>query len=97
MQRQGSRHIQHLVHICFCRLRHAPSRIGGQCIQIASRTLGIKYAQSERGFAGAGHTGNADNFPEGNVHIYIFQVVDPRAADQYLVFHVRSSFQNEVW
>ena len=36
VERKCSRNVEHLIHVCFCSLRHAPSRVGGQGVQIAS-------------------------------------------------------------
>ena len=64
--------IQHLVHTCLGCLRHAAARVGGQCLQITPRPFGIQHAQSQRGLAGAGHTGNADNFIQRYLYINVF-------------------------
>ena len=72
MQCQCSRNIQHFVHRCLCRLRHAAARIGGKCVQIPARTFGIQHAQRQRRFAGTGYTRNADDFVQRHIDINIF-------------------------
>ena len=90
MERKSSRNIQNVVHISFCRLSHAPPCIGGEGIQISPGPLRVKDAQSQGGLAGAGYTGDADDLPQRDVHVYVFQVVDPRAADQHFIDHMLS-------
>ena len=85
VQRQRSGNIQHLVHIGLCGLRHAAARVGGERLQIAPGALRIQHAERERGFAGAGYPGDADDFVQRHVDIDIFQIVHPRAPDADLL------------
>ena len=68
-------------------LGHPPSRVGGQGLQIAPGPLGIQNTQRQGGLPGTGHAGNGDNLIEGNIHVDIFQVVDPRPAYFYVFWH----------
>ena len=43
MQGQGRRHIAHVIHLCPCRLRHPPPRIGGQRLQVPPRPFRVQY------------------------------------------------------
>ncbi len=70
-------------------LGHPPSRVGGQGLQIAPGPLGIQNTQRQGGLPGTGHAGNGDNLIEGNIHVDIFQVVDPRPAYFYDFGHCR--------
>ena len=87
MESQSRGDIEHLVHLGFGCLGHAPSRIGGQGLQIAPGPLGIEDAQGQRGFPGTGYSGDGDDLVQGNIHVDIFQVVDPRPTDFYLFWH----------
>ena len=87
MQGKGSRHIEHLIHLCPCRLGHSSPGIGGQRVQITAGALGVQDAQGKGGFSGAGHAGNGDDLVEGNLDIDIFQVMDLCAADQDVIDH----------
>ncbi len=44
-----------------------------------------KYAKSQRGFTGAGHTRNSDDLSKRNIDINILQVVDFRSANQHFI------------
>ena len=81
MQGQCGRHIEDLVHGGVSRLSHPAAGIGGQSFQIPAGSFRIEDPQGQRGFPGPGHTGNAYNPVQGNIHIDIFQVVYPRSPD----------------
>ena len=81
VQGQRGGHIQHLIHRGLGRLGHAPAGVGGQGLQIAAGPFRVEHPQCQRGFPRTGHTGNSHNFIQRHVHIHVFQVVHPRAAD----------------
>ena len=85
VQGQGRRHVQHFIHLGFGRLGHPPSRIRGKGIQISSGALRIKYPQGQRGLSGAGQPRDPHNLVQGYIYINIFQIMDPRAADLYML------------
>ena len=68
-------------------LGHPPSRVGGQGLQIAPGALGVQDAQGQRGLPGTGYPGDGDDLIEGNIHVDIFQVVDPRPTYFYDFWH----------
>ena len=88
VERKGSRNVQNLIHVRFGCLRHASSRVGGQGVQIPSRSLSVKDSKGQGRLTGAGYAGDTYDLPERHVNVNIFQVVDPRPADQYFIFHV---------
>ena len=75
MERERGRDVAHLVHTRLLRLGHAPPRIGGQCLKIAPRALGIEYPERERRLARAGHARNADDLIQRNIDGHILQIV----------------------
>ena len=88
MQGQRRRNIQRFIHLRSRRLRHPPPRVGGERLQIAARALGVEHAQRQRGLARSGHAGHADDLAQGDIHVYIFQIVYPRAADLNVIDHL---------
>ena len=84
---EGSRHVQNIIHVGFGSLGHTPPGIRGKGIQISPGSFGVEDAQGEGRFAGSGHAGDADDLPQRNVCVYVFQIVDPRAADQHFIDH----------
>ena len=60
-----------------CRLREPPDSGGNP-----RRT----DAQRQRGFAGAGNSGNADNSVQRNIYVYVFQIVDPGSTDKHFIY-----------
>ena len=90
---QGGGNIKHLVYMGLRGLGHTPPGIGGQGLQIAPGTLGVQNAQGQRGFPGAGYSGDSNDLIQRYVHINIFQVVYPRPAyfdagrDLMILFH----------
>ena len=68
-------------------LGHPPSRVGGQGLQIAPGPLGVQDAQGQGRLPRTGYPGNGDNLIEGNIHVDIFQIVDPRPAYFYDFWH----------
>lgn len=88
MQCEGGGNMQHIVDGSLRRLSHASSRVGGKRLKIAAGSFGVKDAESEGGFAGTGDAGDADDFVERNVHIDIFQIVNPRAANFHVIDHL---------
>ena len=87
---KGSGDIQNVVHVSLRRLGHAPPCISGEGVQISPGAFRVEDTQGEGRFAGAGYTGDADDLPERDVHVNVFQIVDPRAADQHFIDHIRS-------
>ena len=88
VERKGSRHIQYLVHIRLCRLGHPPSGVGGEGVKISAGSFGVEYAQGKGRLAGAGDAGNAHDLSQGNINIYVFQIMDPGTADQHFIDHM---------
>ena len=88
MQRQGCRHIAHVIDLRPRRLRHPAPRIGGQRLQVSPRPLGIQHSQRQRTLSRARHPGDPHDLPQGNVHIDILQVVRPCPAHlDTVLFH----------
>ena len=86
---QGGGDIEHLVYLGLGGLGHPPSRVGGQGLQIAPGPLGVQNTQRQGGLPGTGYPGDGDDLIEGNIHVDIFQVVDPRPAYFYDFWHCR--------
>ena len=97
MQRQRSRNIQHLIHAGFGCLRHSSAGVGGQGFQVAARTLGVQHTKRKGGFAGAGHPRNAHDFTQWNININLFEIVDFRSTNQYLINHYVTPNDQEDW
>ena len=91
MQRERCRHVQYLVHLRFRRLRHAATGICRKRFEISARPLGIQYAERERRFARTGHARYAYDLSKRHVYIDILKIVDPRAADPYMICHTLSA------
>ena len=81
VQSERGRHVQHLVHVGLCGLRHAPPGVGGEGLEIAPGALRIQHAEGQRGLPGAGHPGDADDPVQRHVDVDIFQIVDSCAPD----------------
>ena len=47
VQSERGRHVQHLVHVGLCGLRHAPPGVGGEGLQIAPGALRIQHAEGQ--------------------------------------------------
>ena len=95
MQSQRSGHIKNFIHLRSRRLSHASAGISGQRFQIPPRTFRIEHAQCERGFPRTRHPGDPDDLMQRDIHVDIFQVMDPCSADQYFVNHLRFPFHSE--
>ena len=76
MQCQRCRNIEDFIHLRFRRTGHTSSRICGQGFQITSGALCIEDTQRQRRFPRTGYPGDPNNFVQGNIHIYIFQVMN---------------------
>ena len=63
------------------------ARVGGQRFDVAALAFGVDGVEGERGFAGAGHTGDDGELVVRNRERDVFEIVDPRAADHDVVFH----------
>ena len=88
MQSQCSGNIQDFIHTGPGGLGHAAARIGGKCVQIPAGAFGVKHAQRKAGLARTGHARHAHDFAQRHIHIHVFQVVHPRAADPDMVDHL---------
>ena len=86
-ERRGD--VRDVIHLRLRRLRHAPARICGQRVEISPRAFGVQHAERERGFARPGHARDSDDPVQGNVHVYVFQIVHPRSADLDVICHNR--------
>ena len=76
MQCQRRRNIEYFIHLRFRRTGHTSSRICGQGFQITSGALCIEDTQRQRRFSRTGYPGDSHDFVQGNIHIYIFQVMN---------------------
>ena len=81
VQGQSRRDIEHLVHLSPGSLGHPAAGVGGEGLQVAPGALSIEDTQCQGGFARTGDAGNADDLVEGDIHINIFEVVNPCASD----------------
>ena len=91
-QRERGGHVQHLVDLRLCGLRHPPPRVGGKRVEIPPGAFGVQYAQRKRGLAGAGHAGDADNPVQRNLHIDVLQIMYPCTAHDDTGRRCRSIF-----
>ena len=80
MEGEGRRNMQHLIRLCPGRLGHPAPGIGGERLQIAPGPLRVQHAEGQGGFPRAGDAGDADDLPQGNIHINILEIVYLRAA-----------------
>ena len=80
-QSQSCGNIKNFIYLGFSCLGHSPSGVGGERLQITAGAFCVKDTQSQRRFSGAGDAGNPYDLVQGNIYIYIFQVVDFCAAD----------------
>ena len=87
MQRQGRRHVQHVVHLRLRRLRHAPPCVSREGFQVTPRTLRVQHAERERRFAGPGHARDPDDLIKRDLDVDVFQVVNSCSAHQHFVLH----------
>ena len=76
MERERGGNIEHLVHIGFRGLRETASRIGGQGLQIPAGAFGVEHAKREGRLPGPRDAGDPGYFPERNIDIDIFEVMD---------------------
>ena len=86
-KRQCSRDIEYLIRLSFCSLCHTTSGIGGECFQITAGALRVQNSEGQRRLPGAGYTGDADDLVQGNINVYIFQIVHTCAADFDFIDH----------
>ena len=85
VQRQRRRQVADRVDLRTTRLGHAAARVGGQRIQIPARPFRIQHVQRQRGLARTGHTGDADQGVQRDVHVHIPQIVHASAAHLHRV------------
>ena len=79
MQCERRRHVQHLVHLGMFGLRQTTAGIGAECLQVTTRSLGIKNPQRQRTLARTRHAGNAHELSQRNIDIDVLKVMDARA------------------
>ena len=79
-QRDGSRHVQDLIHLCACGLTDAAARVGGKRLEIATTALRVQHAQGKRALSRSGYAGDADHLVQRDVDVDVLQVVDARTA-----------------
>ena len=72
VQRQRGRHVENFIDLGLGGLGHAAAGVGGQGIQVASRTLGVEHAQCQRRLARPGHARNADDFIQRHIDVDVF-------------------------
>ena len=73
------------LHLGFLQDAHEMLGIGGKGVHITPLPFRIERVEGERGLAAAAQAGHDDEFPPGNVHVDILQVVRPRTPDLDLV------------
>ena len=88
VQRKGGRHIAYLVHHSPRGLGHTAAGICGQGFKVTPRAFGIENAQREGGLSRTRHTGNPDNLPEGDIYIYILEIMRLGASYFYVFRHI---------
>ena len=79
VQGQGCRHIADVVHMGPRRLRHPPSGVGRQRLQIPARPLRVQNAQGQGGLARSRYARYGRDLIEWNIHIDVFQIVYSRS------------------
>ena len=75
-QGQGSRNVKNFIYLRFRGLGHPPPGIGGKGLQVTAGAFCIEDAQSQGRFPGTGNPGDSYNLIQGDIYIYIFQIVD---------------------
>ena len=61
VQGQSCGYIEHLVYLGLGGLGHPTPCVGGQRLQISSRSLRVEHSQRQGGFAGTGNPGDPHN------------------------------------
>ena len=80
-QGQGSRNVKNFIYLRFRGLGHPPPGVGGKGLQVTAGAFCIEDAQSQGRFPGTGNPGDSYNLIQGDIYIYIFQIVDFGATD----------------
>ena len=75
-QRDGSRYVQDLIHLCACGLADAAARVSGKRLEIATTALRVQHAQGQRALSRSGYAGDADHLVQWDVDVDVLQVVD---------------------
>ena len=83
-QGQGSRNVKNFIYLRFRGLGHPPPGIGGKGFQVTAGAFCVEDAQSQGRFPGTGNPGDSYNLIQGDIYIYIFQIVDFGATDFYI-------------
>ena len=92
MEGEGSWYIPYLLYVRPFRLGHPAPGVGGKGFQIPPGSFRIQDPQGQGGFPGPGHPGNSHDFVERDVHVDIFQIMDPGPPDLYMVRDGRDMF-----
>ena len=79
-ERQRCRDIQHLVHLRFLCLRHPAPGIGGKRFEITPGPFRVQNAEGQGGLPGAGNTCDPHDLVQRDVHVDIFEIMNPAAA-----------------
>ena len=69
------------LHLRLLQDAHKMLGVGGKGVHVAALPLGIEGVERQRGLAAAAQARHDDEFPTGNVHIDVLQVVRPRTPD----------------
>ena len=80
MERDGWGQAVDGVHLRDAHLVKEPAGVGRDGFQITALRFGVKCAERERGFAGAGHAGKDHQSISGDIDIDISEIVLTRAA-----------------
>jgi len=80
MERERGGNVEHLIHVGFRGLREAAARIGGEGLQIPTGAFRVQHPKREGRFSGARDTRDPGDFPERNIDINIFEVMDAGSA-----------------
>ena len=80
VQRQGGGDVAHLVDVGARGLPHAPTRVRGQRLQIATRALCVQNAQGKRAFPAARDAAHAHQLAQRDVDVHVPQVMHARPA-----------------
>ena len=80
VQSQGGGHVHDLVDVGAGRLGQAPTRVGGQRLQIAAGALGVEHPKGQGGLARAGHAGDGHQPPQRHLDVDALEIVHACAA-----------------
>ena len=79
VERESCGHVEHLVYLGAPGLREAATRIRGERLQVAPRSLGVEHAEGERALARPRDARDAHELAERHIDVDVLQVVDASA------------------